>query len=111
MFWFGFCRQLDSFKSKWDEVIYRKFGLKPPSLSDKKDPIHVMDDLMLAYEFQRFFPQHLSKLPDNGIIISPIEKFNNPMVADTIRLGLKNAWTELEALVLFINRVCFFESA
>jgi len=106
-----FCRQLDSFKSKWDEVIYHKFGLKPPSLSDKKDPIHVMDDLMLAYEFQRFFPQYLSELPDNSIIISPIEKFNNPMVAEMIRHGMKEAWTEEEAVVLFIDRVCFYESA
>ncbi|QHJ77666.1 MAG: hypothetical protein [Bacteriophage sp.] len=106
-----FSEQLEALKSKWDEVIYRKFGLKPPSLSDKKDPIHVMDDLMLAYEFQRFFPQHLKQWPDNEIIISPIEKFNEPIVADTIRGGLEEAWAEEEAVLLFLDRECFFESA
>ena len=106
-----FCRQLDSKKNKWDEVIYRKFGLTPPAPSDKEDPIHVMDDLMLAYEFQKFFPQHLKQWPDNEIIISPEEKFNKPIVAEMIRHGMKEAWPEEEAVVLFIDRVCLFGSS
>lgn len=106
-----FSEQLEALKSKWDEVIYHKFGLTPPSPFEKDDPIHVMDDLMLAYEFQRFFPQHLKQWPDNEIIISPIEKFNEPIVADTIRGGLEEAWAEEEAVLLFLDRECFFESA
>ena len=106
-----FSEQLEALKSKWDEVIYHKFGLTPPSPFEKDDPIHVMDDLMLAYEFQRFFPHHLKQWPDNEIIISPIEKFNEPIVADTIRGGLEEAWAEEEAVLLFLDRVDSFESA
>lgn len=106
-----FSEQLEALKSKWDEVIYHKYGLTPPSPFDKDDPIHVMDDLMLAYEFQRFFPQHLKQWPDNGIIISSEEKFDKPIVAEIIRLGLKEAWLEEGALDLFIKRVCFFGAA
>lgn len=98
-----FCSQLESKKSKWDEVIYQTFGLTPPSAYDKDDPIHVMDDLMLAYEFQRFFPQYLSELPDNSIIISPIEKFNKPIVSEMIRLGLKEAWPSVVAMDRFLT--------
>ena len=93
-----FCSQLESKKSKWDEVIYQTFGLTPPSAYDKDDPIHVMDDLMLAYELQRFFPQHLKQWPDNEIIVSPEEKFNISIVAEMIRLGLAETWPSVVAV-------------
>ena len=102
-----FCSQLESKKSKWDEVIYQTFGLTPPSAYDKDDPIHVMDDLMLAYELQRFFPQHLKQWPDNEIIVSPEEKFNISIVADMIRLGLAETWPSVVAVDRFLT--CLLE--
>ena len=102
-----FCSQLESKKSKWDEVIYQTFGLTPPSAYDKDDPIHVMDDLMLAYELQRFFPQHLKQWPDNEIIISPEEKFNISIVAEMIRLGLAETWPSVVAVDRFLT--CLLE--
>lgn len=100
-----FCCQLDSFKSKWDEVIYRKFGLTPPSPFNKKDPIHIMDNLMLLYEFQRFYPQHLPEWPDNRLIVSPIKKFNKPIVAEMIRLGLAETCPSEDAGGRFLMRL------
>ena len=100
-----FCSQLESKKSKWDEVIYQTFGLTPPSAYDKDDPIHVMDDLMLTYELQRFFPQHLKQWPDNEIIISPEEKFNISIVAEMIRLGLAETCPSEDAGGRFLMRL------
>ena len=98
-----FCRQLDSKKSKWDEVIYQKFGLTPPSSFEKTDLIHKMDDLMLAYEFREFFPQYFIEIPDTGVISSPEDKFNIPIVVRIIRRGLSKRWSDKEAKARFID--------
>lgn len=98
-----FYRQLESKKSKWDEVIYKKFGLTPPSSFEKTDLIHKMDNLMLAYEFREFFPQYFIKIPDTGVISSPEDKFNIPIVARIIRRGLTKRWTDKEAKARFID--------
>lgn len=100
-----FSEQLEALKSKWDEVIYLKCGLTPPLSFEKTDLIHKMDDLMLAYELQRFFPQHLKLWTDNEIIVSPEEKFNISIVAEMIRLGLAETCPSEDAGGRFLMRL------
>ena len=90
-----FPEQLEAMKSKWDAVIYQKFGLKPPSSAEEK-LIHEMDDLMLAYECRKFYPEHFKQQPE-------IRGVNSTAVNAVILLGLAKAWEEQKAKELFLS--------
>ena len=90
-----FSKQLEAITSKWDKVIYQKFGLKPPSSAEEK-LIHEMDDLMLAYECRKFYPEHFKQQPE-------IRGVNSTAVNAVILLGLAKAWEEQKAKELFLS--------
>lgn len=90
-----FSKQLEAITSKWDKVIYQKFGLKPPS-SAEEELVREMDDLMLAYECRKFYPEHFKQQPE-------IRGVNSTAVNAVILLGLAKAWEEQKAKELFLS--------
>lgn len=88
-----FSNRLETIKSKWDAVIYQKFGLTPPSAFEKTYLIRIMDNLILAYEAQRFFPKTVEKYPYRWEVDSPVELFNKPSVEHTMSILLHEIWS------------------
>lgn len=98
-----FSKQLDTLKSKWDEVIYKKFYLTPPSSFKKTYLIREMDSLIRLYELKRFFPLYLPVRPYRWEIDSPVELFNEPSVIENVRIDLAETWTSKVAADIFLS--------
>ena len=102
-----FSEQLETIKSKWDAVIYQKFGLTPPSAFEKTYLIRIMDNLILAYEAQKFFPETVKKYPYRWEVDSPVELFNEPSVEHTMSILLREIWSFEQATDKFIKAYRF----